>query len=114
MIVRQTSQFIWDFSERSDIFNIRKTGRKTNGSAELGDFTVDFDEYGEIIGIEIMNVSDFLRQAAIPLEELEQLKAAQFWVQEKGNVTYLWIKLVLSGGVERNIPIPVPVMEMAV
>ena len=40
----------WDYSVRSDILNIHKTGKKTEGNAELGDFTVDFDKNGKISG----------------------------------------------------------------
>ncbi len=55
----ESGQFRWDYSDSSDIFNIHKKGKLTIGSAELGDFTIDFDSIGNIVGLEIMNVTDF-------------------------------------------------------
>ncbi len=57
MAINETEEYIWDYSEHSDILNIHKKGVVVSGSSELGDFTVDFDRAGNIVGIEIMNVT---------------------------------------------------------
>ena len=111
MTVVQTKEFTWDYSERSDIVNIHRTGRKVKESTELGDFTVDFDTEGNIVGIEIMNVNSFLKEAGISQSELTQLQSAELIVtQGKANVTYIWIKFMFPHHIEKKIPIPVPVM----
>ena len=111
MVIGQTAQFVWDYSERSDILNIHKKGKAIKGSAELGDFTVDFDEDGNILGVEIMNVSDFLREAGILKAELSQLQGAEITVTpSRANLAYIWIKLQLPQNIEKVISIPAPVM----
>ena len=111
MAIGQTAQFVWDYSERSDIFNIHKKGKAIKGSAELGDFTVDFDEEGNIMGIEIMNVSDFLQEAGISKADLSQLQEAEITVTPgRTNLMYIWIKLQLPQNVEKVLSIPAPVM----
>ncbi len=48
MIEQKTKQFTWDYNEKSDILNVRKINKKSDGNAELGDFTVDFDTKGNV------------------------------------------------------------------
>ncbi len=110
----ETGEFIWDYSERSDIFNIHRKSKLSAGSAELGDFTVDFDSYGTIIGLEIMNVADFMSQ--INLESpLEMLQGVELITKqgEGSQVMYIWLKLTLPLAIEHMIPIPAPVMAEA-
>lgn len=110
MVSGQTNDFQWDYSEQSDILNIHKTGKKVAGGTELGDFTVDFDNEGNVVGLEIMNVSDFLKEVGIESTQLRQLGGAELQVTSKVNLHYLWIKLILPGQVEKVIPIPAPVL----
>ena len=111
MAVGETQQFVWDYSERSNILNIHRKDKKTTGSAELGDFTVDFDTAGHIVGLEIMNVADFLKEAEISPEQLSHLVSAEMIIREKkSGVIYIWIKFMLPQNIEKKIPIPAPVM----
>ena len=59
MAFGKQQNFVWDYSKTSDILNIHRAGRKVEGSAELEDFTVDFDKDGNVVGIEIMYASEF-------------------------------------------------------
>ncbi len=111
MAIGQSNDFVWDYSENSDILNIHKKNLKVEGSAELGDFTVDFGSHGKIIGIEIMNVSGFLKEADISPEQLQVLQGAELRLMAgKGNITYLWIALTLPHNIQRKIAIPAPVL----
>lgn len=114
MVIGKTKQFIWDYSEYSDILNIHRKGKKTAGSAELGDFTIDFDNIGHIVGLEIMNVADFLKESEISLEQLSCLVSAEMiFKQRKSGVIYIWIKFVFPQNIEKKIPIPAPVLAEA-
>ena len=53
------SSFVWDYSEGSDILNVRVRGKKNAGGSELGDFTIDYDTSGNVVGIEMKNASEF-------------------------------------------------------
>ncbi len=112
MALGETDQFVWDYSEHSDILNIHKKSIATAGSAELGDFTVDFDAAGNIVGVEIMNATEFLKEAEITLEQLAELNGAGLLIKQGrgGEVTYIWLKLTFSRSVERRIPLPAPVL----
>ena len=113
MALGQTNDFVWDYSESSDIFNIHRKNIKVEGSAELGDFTIDFGLHGKIIGVEIMNVSGFLKEADVSSEQLQVLQGAELrLIVGKGNITYLWITLMLPQNIQRKIAIPAPVLKV--
>lgn len=114
MTTGEAKNYQWDYSEQSDILNIHKKDSFVAGSAELGDFTVDFDAQGEIVGIELMNVADFLGESQISPDLLEKIVDADMVIKHRRDgIIYLWIKLVFPGGIERKIPMPAPVMEEA-
>lgn len=114
MAIGEDKYFKWDYSETSDILNIHRQKRKVDGSAELGDFTVDFDKKGNIVGVEITNVSDFLIQAEVSKEQLEGIKCAEIAMDKRNpNMIIIWVKLMLPNNVEKRIPIPAPVMATA-
>lgn len=102
--------YYWDYGISSDILNIHKINKKTKGSAELGDFSIDFDKNDNVVGVEILHASEFLKESGINKEQLKNIKGAKILVDTR-NPTYLliYIGLVLSEGIERKIPIPAPV-----
>jgi uncharacterized protein YuzE len=111
MVVGSGKHFTWDYSEGSDILNIRKAHKKTEGGAELGDFTVDFDKNGNVVGIEIMNASEFFGQVGITKEQLEHLKEAELTVTQRDKrYMIIWVKVILPQNIERKIPVPAPIM----
>ena len=110
MTIGETAKCSWDYSERSDILNIHRIGTVTAGSAELGDFTVDFDAQGNVIGLEIMNLTSFVAELGISHKELLMMKGAELVVKPSRGVVYLWVNFLLSSKVERRIPIPAPVL----
>ena len=104
------SKFNWDYSEKSDILNVHTIGKKTAGSAELGDFTIDFDKLGSIVGVEIMNASDFLGKAGITKAQLVDLQNAELSVTQKGGqFLIVWVMLKCAN-VEHIVPLPTPVV----
>lgn len=112
MVIGKTNKFVWDYSERSDILNIHQENRPIQGGEELGDFTIDFDAEGNVVGLEIMNVTDFLQEAQISPEQLSSLCGAELLIKQgKGGLTYIWIKLVFPQEIERVIPVPAPVLQ---
>lgn len=114
MAIEETERFVWDYSQQTDILNIHKKGLKTSGSAELGDFTVDFDSAGNVIGVEIMNVAEFLQESDIPAEQLPLLQGVEMITKRgRDNLILIWIKLLLPQHIERKILLPAPVMVEA-
>ncbi|MDY6771088.1 MAG: DUF2283 domain-containing protein [Candidatus Nanohaloarchaea archaeon] len=46
------------YIRNADTLNVKKEGEKIHESLNLGDVTVDFDNEGHVIGIEILNASE--------------------------------------------------------
>lgn len=111
MIKQKIKQFSWDYSVKTDIFNIRHINKKSKGNAELGDFTIDFDSNGNVIGIEIINASEFLNQVGITKEDLANLNNAKLTVTQKNNNMFVWIILRLPHDIEKCIPLPTPIVN---
>lgn len=111
MIKQKTKQFTWDYSEKCDILNIRKMDKKSKGNAELGDFTIDFDDGGTVIGIEIMNASEFLGQVGITKEELANLNDVELTITQKNKNMFVWVTFKLPHNVEKCIPLPAPIID---
>ena len=59
------AKYTWDYSKNSDILHIHKYGMKTMGSVEIGDFTIDFGEKSEVVGLEIEHASEFFKNLDI-------------------------------------------------
>lgn len=108
MAIGKSVFFSWDYSH-SDILNIHKVGKQVAGSAEIGDFTVDFDKEGGVVGVEITNASDFFSHVGISREQLESLQDVEFALTKKNNgVIFIWITLKLTTG-EQTVPLPAPI-----
>ena len=110
MVIGSTKDFEWDYSESSDILNIHRTGVKTSDSAELGDFTVDFDKEGIVVGLEIINASEFFTTLDISKDLLSDLQGAELVVQKRAGYSFILLKLLLPQQIEKTIPIPAPVL----
>ena len=104
--------FYWDYSERSDILNIHRLGKKTAGSEELGDFTIDFDENNNIVGVEVVNASEFFNELNITKNQLQELTTAEIIVRQKGSYSMILLKLTVAQ-IQHTIPLPTPVIMAA-
>lgn len=99
--------YSWEYCEESDILSIRRKNRNIDGSAELGDFIVDFDADSDVIGVEILFASEFLGELGI--HGLDGIKKAELALIRKNNIIYINAKLLLPDNVQKVIPIPAPV-----
>ena len=107
------AKFNFDYSEYSDILHIHKNGQNTRGSIELGDFTLDFGNNDDIIGVEIEHASEFFSSLDIGKDDLCKIEHAELII-DKRNPQYhiIFMKLELPMGV-KNIPLPMPVVASA-
>ncbi|MAG47544.1 hypothetical protein CL617_02985 [archaeon] len=104
------NKFNFDYSEYSDILHIHKDGYVTKGSAEVGDFTLDFDSNEEIVGIEIENASEFFNNLDIDKVSLNEMKGAEFVIDKRNpQCNLIFLKLQLQNSIKK-IPIPMPVV----
>lgn len=113
MVIGKSQYFSWDYSEKSDILNIHNAGKLTAGSAELGDFTIDFDKNGNIVGVEVMTASEFLSPMGILKQDLAKIADAKLIISKRANYFIVMVKLVLPEKIERIFTIPAPVVAEA-
>ncbi len=93
-----------NYDEEEDILVLSKS-RKIKASLDLGDFVIDVDSDGFIVGIEILNASQNLR---LKEEQLKDLKQASMNVVYKPN--YVHISIIMQfGSKEKDIHIPLTV-----
>lgn len=84
--------------ESDDLFLYAK--EKSKGSVEIGDLILDFDRYGRLVGIEMLNATKFLSDCVaekdiISKEFLSELVKCEVEVKQKNN--FLFIKIYLIG-----------------
>ena len=112
MVIGQNEEFTWDYSEYSDILNIHKARMKTKGGAEIGDFTIDFDAEGRVIGVEIMHAAEFFEEIGISKEQLRELKRADFMVDKRNaEAALLFVRLYFNGNIRHSVPMPLSLSQ---
>jgi uncharacterized protein YuzE len=66
------------YFEKDDVLHLAISDEPEKGSVELGpDITVELNDKGELIGIEILNASTFIRDSI-----LESVQAKMLWFPE--------------------------------
>ena len=109
MEIKKIEGFTWDYSDYADILHIHKSNKQVKGSIELGDFTLDFSNNDEIVGIEIEHASEFFSPLDIDKLMLSNIKNAGFFI-DKRNPSYQLIYLRLEiAKMVKTIPMPLPV-----
>jgi len=108
MVIGQTGSYRWDYSERSDILNVHRIGALNAGSAESEDFTLDFDDAGHLIGVEILNARAFLHAHGIT-DTLTDIESLELIVREARGQAIPYLKLTFHDHVEHLLPIPMTV-----
>lgn len=103
------NKFKWDYSNYSDILHVQKKDKSTKGSVEFGDFTLDFGEKDEVVGVEIEHASEFFKNMDISKENLNEIKYAQF-IMDNRNPQYqlIFLELKLPTFIKK-IPLPLPI-----
>jgi len=63
------------YFDKEDILYLKISSGPEGGSIELGpNITVELDEKGELIGIEILNASDFIRDSILDSVQAKMLQ----------------------------------------
>ena len=103
---RNMVDYYYNYSEYSDILNIHKKNVLTKGSAELGDFTVDFGNDNDIVGIEIEHASEFFNNLDISKEFLKDLEDAKMVIDKRNNNCQIVFIVLKTHNDIKKIPLP--------
>tara|TARA_Y100000310_G_scaffold68926_1_gene64244 strand:+ start:260 stop:622 length:363 start_codon:yes stop_codon:yes gene_type:complete len=101
--------------ESDDLFLYSDT--KSKGSIEIGDVILDFDHKGDLVGIELLQATKFLKDSIVKEDSslvsksfLSSLEACT--VETKQQANFLFIKIQLSGKKESIVcPINAPLIK---
>ena len=102
-------KFKWDYSRYSDILHIHKKDELTKGSVELGDFTLDFGNNDEVVGVEIEHASEFFNNVDISKESLNDIQEVQLIVDKRNLQCQLVFLRLKFPNIEKKIPVPLTV-----
>ncbi len=92
------------YDENEDILSFWR-GEPSQASIEIGDFIIDIDSKGHVVGFEIINASENLD---VNPEFLDNLGQASMSVVYKPNYVYITLKVKLKGQ-DKDISIPLTV-----
>ena len=104
------NKYTWDYSTYSDILHVHKKGEINKGSAELGDFCIDFNKKDEVVGIEIEYASEFLSQLEITKEQLSQITDAELFIDKRNPQAHVIFLTLKFPTVTKKISIPMQVL----
>jgi len=84
--------FDYDF-ENDDLF-VYLEGKKSFGAVELGNFVLDFDEKGNLVAMQILNVSEVFSKVLSKVIEISKIKEIKIQIVNFRNMDA--IKFVIS------------------
>ena len=101
---------ILDYDKENDILFIHRKDTKTKGSVEVmgGDIVIDFSKDKEVVGIEIMNASELLKNFDITKDMLSKVIAGDMKVAQQRNVLFLTLVLKMPKNIEKEAILTVP------
>jgi uncharacterized protein YuzE len=93
-------------SENDDLF-IYLENKKSEGAVELGNIILDFDDKGNLVAMQIINVSDFFSKILSKIIDLSKIKEIKIEIINFRNID--GIKLLVSdGNIEEKANILIP------
>lgn len=67
-------KFNFSYDEGNDDLFVYLDGKKSAGAVELGNFILDFDKNGNLVAMQILNVSDVLSKILSKMIALDKIK----------------------------------------
>lgn len=101
------AKFIYDDFTDSLIISAKKKSDIVKGSAKLDNIILDFTHDGKIVNVEIIQISDFFKNAKIR-HKISELTNAGLSVQYKATSILIWINLKFGPEEEQRLPLIIP------
>jgi len=76
---------VCNYDAVNDLLYVYKKDTKVDHNESIGDIYLDISKTGEVIGIEILNASDILKEFGIQQKMLEHLTGAELKVVKNAN-----------------------------
>lgn len=89
-------KFKFDYDSENDDLFIYLEGKKSSGAVELGNFVLDFDNNGDLVAMQIINVSEVLSKILSKMIKASNLKEIKINIVNFRNMDA--IKFYVSDG----------------
>ena len=86
-------------SENDDLF-VYLEGKKSKGAVELGNFILDFDSKGNLVAMQILNISEVLSKILSKIINVSKLKETKMDIVNFRNMDA--IKFYISDGINEE------------
>jgi uncharacterized protein YuzE len=89
-------KFNFSYDADNDDLFVYLEGKKSSGAIELGNFILDFDKEGNLVAMQVLNVSEFLAKILTKMVEISKLKEVRMNIVNFRNMDA--IKFYVSDG----------------
>lgn len=96
-------KFDFDYDPEGDSLFVYSKGKKSDGAIEMGNFVLDFDSSGNLVGMEFLDVSDFFKiifSKVIDVSKIKDFRANMANFRNMTNV--INFSITTDKGVERD------------
>jgi uncharacterized protein YuzE len=81
----------FSYDESNDLLYVYKRKASVYTNVMIGEFHIEFDKGGEVVGVEVLRASDLLGEYGISRKILENIKEATLKVVVKGNSLLIFL-----------------------
>ncbi len=100
-------KFNFSYDLESDDLFIYLEEKKSAGAIELGNFVLDFDSKGDLVAIQILNISEILNRFFSKIKEASKIKEVRTEIINFRNIEGIKFKITADGQEETaNFLIP--------
>jgi uncharacterized protein YuzE len=107
------SKLEFNYDEINDLLYVYKKDSSVYSNVMIGDFHLEFDKDIELIGIEVLNASDILKEYDIPQKILKNISKIELKVVARGNSLLIFM-IIHSMGKSRSATITMNNLEMPI
>ena len=103
----------FNYNKDNDLFYTYKEYSQVYSNVMIGDFHIEFNKNGEVIGIEVLNASDVFSEYQIPGVFLENIKEVNIKTVIRNNLMLIYL-IINSMNQEKSAMITMNNVESAI
>ena len=103
----------FNYDKENDLFYTYKEDSQVYSNVMIGDFHIEFNKNGEVIGVEVLNASDVFYEYQIPTAFLENIKEINIKIVIRNNLMLICL-IINSMNQEKSAMITMNNVESAI
>ena len=100
-------KFNFSYDNENDDLFIYLEGKKSSGAVELGNFILDFDDAGNLVAMQILNVSEVLSKILSNVIKITELKEVKVEIINFRNMEVIRFS-ISDGNIEEKTNLLIP------